>query len=81
MEDAATAEIARAQLWQWTHQGCMLDDGRHLNKELFRKLRDAELDKLGVSDYVRAAEILDGLVLDPEFAEFLTLPAYAELTP
>ena len=81
MEDAATAEIARAQLWQWVHQGCMLEDGRRLNTDLFRKLRDAELSKVGASEHERAAEILDGLVLDPEFAEFLTLPAYAELTP
>lgn len=81
MEDAATAEIARAQLWQWVHHGCMLEDGRRLNTDLFRKLRDTELSKVGAAEHERAAEILDGLVLDPEFAEFLTLPAYAELTP
>ena len=79
MEDAATAEISRAQLWQWVRNGAKLDDGRTASKELYEKVREEELGKLGGKQQGRlreAAEILDGLVLSGEFAEFLTLPAY-----
>src|SRR6266576_4562920 len=43
MEDAATAEIARGQVWQWVHRGAELDDGRTITAELVRELEDAEL--------------------------------------
>ncbi len=82
MEDAATAEISRAQLWQWIHHGAVLDDGRTVTEELVSHIRESELAKLGgrgAGRYKEAAEILDGLVFGPEFAEFLTLPGYEVL--
>src|SRR5215471_17425410 len=82
MEDAATAEISRAQLWQWIHHGAKLDDGRPATEELYRTTRDEQLARLtkeGPGRYKEAAEILDGLVLNREFGEFLTLPAYRHL--
>ncbi|HEY1417474.1 MAG TPA: malate synthase A, partial [Myxococcaceae bacterium] len=82
MEDAATAEISRAQLWQWIHHGAKLEDGRPATEELYRTTRDAQVARLtegGAGRYREAAEILDGLVLTREFPEFLTLPAYRYL--
>jgi malate synthase len=82
MEDAATAEISRSQLWQWLHHGAALDDGRPVTRELYMRLRDEELARLGgtsVERYEDAAEILDKLCLSDDFIEFLTLIAYAYL--
>jgi malate synthase len=82
MEDAATAEISRAQLWQWINRKATLADGRTVTKDLYRQVRDEELPKVGGLANGRmkeAALILDRLVLDDTFAEFLTLPAYAYL--
>jgi malate synthase len=79
MEDVATAEIARSQLWQWTHNGATLSDGRPADRALYERVRDEELARLGgaASGRLRdAARILDGLVEREEFTEFLTLPAY-----
>jgi malate synthase len=79
MEDAATAEISRSQLWQWRVTGTPLDDGQPLTAERYRAIRDEELAALGGPEEGRlreAAELLDGLVLDDAFVEFLTLPAY-----
>jgi malate synthase len=84
MEDAATAEIARAQLWQWIHHGAHLGaiengkEGEPVTPELYKRIRDEETAKLegGAQRYTQAVEILDRLVLDDEFIEFLTLPAY-----
>jgi malate synthase len=79
MEDAATAEISRSQLWQWIHQGAKLDDGRAVTADLYEQLRAEELAKLGGSAaarYEESAELLDGLVLSKEFVEFLTFAAY-----
>jgi malate synthase len=76
MEDAATAEISRAQLWQWVQNGAKLADGRLVDRALYEKLRDEELAKLPASpQLVQARRILDDLVLGV-FVEFLTLPAY-----
>jgi malate synthase len=83
MEDAATAEIARGQLWQWRRHGATLDDGRAVTAELYRALRDDELAKLRRFEGDRfddARALVDRLVLADEFEEFLTLPAY-ELVP
>jgi malate synthase len=80
MEDAATAEIARGQLWQWRRHGATLDDDRPVTAELYRALRDDELGKLRRFEGDRfddARALIDRLVLDDEFAEFLTIPAYA----
>ncbi len=82
MEDAATAEISRAQLWQWIDRKATLTDGRTVTKDLYRQVRDEELPKIGGLATGRmkdAVGILDALVLDDSFAEFLTLPAYAYL--
>ena len=83
MEDTATAEISRAQLWQWVHNGAELDDGRKLDKALYESVRDEELAKLGGVEkdrYQDAVTLLDAMVLTDSFPEFLTLPAYEYLS-
>ncbi len=86
MEDAATAEISRSQLWQWIHQGAALDDGRPITAELYRRIRAEEVASLvqqrgaentGALD--KSVELLDEIVLADEFIEFLTLPGYRYL--
>ncbi len=82
MEDAATAEISRAQLWQWIHNHAPLDDGQPASPQLYEQIRTEELARLGgpqTGRYADAADILDGLVLGGQFTEFLTLPAYGYL--
>jgi len=82
MEDAATAEISRAQLWQWIQLQASLDSGEMVTPELYARLRDEEMDKLGGRDtarYGEAEDILDALVLNQQFVEFLTLLAYPVL--
>jgi malate synthase len=79
MEDAATAEIARSLLWHYRRGGAHLDDGRRADDALYRATRDSELATLGGASTGRlgdAARLLDDLVLDDDFAEFLTLSAY-----
>jgi len=79
LEDAATAEISRAQLWQWVQNGAKLADGRLVDRALYEKFRDEELAKLPDSPQLKQARrILDDLVLG-DFVEFLTLPAYEQL--
>jgi malate synthase len=75
MEDVATAEISRAQLWQWRRHAVELEDGSVVDGELYRALRDELVPALGAGGEA-AALVLDGLVLSDEFDEFLTLPAY-----
>jgi len=80
MEDAATAEISRSQLWQWLHKGATLEDGRPFTQELYTQLKQEELAKLaGMKNLEEATQLLDELVLQPEFKDFLTLPAYDRL--
>ena len=82
MEDAATAEISRSQLWQWRVTGTRLDDGREAGEELYRAIRDEEVSRLGEGPYghlADAAALLDELVLTDDFDEFLTLRAYPRL--
>jgi malate synthase len=88
MEDAATAEISRAQLWQWIHHNAHLSDGRAVTLELVLKTIDEELAKFQQSAgeaqfracrYNEAAEILRDLIRSKCFVEFLTLPAYERL--
>ena len=82
MEDAATAEIARAQLWQWVHRNARMDNGEQVTPELYEQVRDEELSQLGgreASRYGLAASLLDDLVLGSEFQEFLTLQAYQHI--
>jgi malate synthase len=82
MEDAATAEISRAQLWQWRRNGATTSDGQAIDAAFYERVRDEELGKLGGRTEGRlgtAADLLDGLVLGDQFEPFLTLPAYAYL--
>ncbi len=82
MEDVATAEISRAQVWQWLHHGAKLDDGRIVDNSLYNRIREEELAKLGGPDtehYREASDVLDQLVLPKEFIEFLTYLAYEHL--
>jgi malate synthase len=84
MEDAATAEISRAQLWQWIHHDVTLQDGSLMTEELYLKLRTEEY--LSICKTLQscrtlqiACVILDGLVLNEEFEDFLTIKAYEYL--
>ena len=89
MEDAATTEIARSQIWQWLHSSkAVLDDGRTIDTNLFHRLMAEELDKIkmaiGAQQYASrrfqtAAELIDKIIMDDQFVEFLTLPAYQYL--
>jgi malate synthase len=89
MEDAATVEISRAQIWQWIrHPRGILTDGRKVTVELFRQIEAEELQALrtmvGEKNYAArkfetAATILDQIITDEQFVEFLTLPAYRYL--
>jgi malate synthase len=85
MEDAATAEISRAQIWQWLFQKAALDDGRVLTRELFEAVYGDELEKirqhlepdsLESGRFPQAIALFREMSLSPTFAEFLTLPAY-----
>ncbi len=90
MEDAATVEISRAQIWQWIHHPRgILDDGRKVTVELFHQLMAEELEKIKTSigeeqfatrKFQIAAEILDKIITSNQFVEFLTLPAYQYLS-
>ena len=88
MEDAATAEISRSQIWQWIRHSAHLSDGRRVTAELYRSIRQEEMDRLrrehgdqrwGTTRFEEAALLLDRLVTADEFVEFLTLPAYEVL--
>ena len=78
MEDAATAEISRAQVWQWTKHGAKLDDGRPVTAEMVKGMIAAELAKrpAGSGKFEAAAKLFEQMMLSGEFSEFLTLPAY-----
>jgi malate synthase len=88
MEDAATAEICRAQLWQWIRNGTKLIDGRTMSLEIFRTIMEEELERIkrqigGESvlprQFALARELFSRMVSAKDFPEFLTLPAYEEL--
>ena len=89
MEDAATVEISRAQIWQWIHHPKgILADGRRVTVPLFRSLAAEELAQvigsldskhLATRKFTQAAQILDEIITDDTFIEFLTLPAYRYL--
>ena len=83
MEDAATAEISRAQLWQWVHQKARLSDGRTVDVALVESIiadelarQKAVVDTVRYAAYEKAAELMRELVRAPQFVEFLTVPAY-----
>jgi len=90
MEDAATAEISRGQVWQWIHHEVSLDDGRPVTAELVRELEGEELEKIraeiGDDDWFfsegrpdLSRELFEEVALGGDFVEFLTLPAYERL--
>jgi malate synthase len=89
MEDAATAEISRSQIWQWIHQpGGVLTDGRRVTPELCHELFGEEMDKLrsmagekrfGAGRYSLARDLIEGIVQKDEFAEFMTTVGYEHL--
>jgi malate synthase len=88
MEDAATAEISRTQIWQWVHHGVKLEDGRVVTRELVNQLLDEETAKIrsSVGDEVwhqgrpeETREIFERAALSPELLEFFTLEAYGYL--
>jgi len=83
MEDAATAEISRAQLWQWVRHGVKTADGPVIDAALYEQMCGEELVKLveanGPRRYTEAAQLLDHLVLEEQFVEFLTTLAYPKL--
>jgi malate synthase len=89
MEDAATAEISRAQIWQWIHHAKgVLNDGRKVTDALFHQVLDEELARIpslvgqenyNAERYRQASQILTHLATSPEFIEFLTFPAYEML--
>lgn len=89
MEDAATAEIARAQIWQWIHHDLgKLDDGTDVTADVYARIRDEELanireeygEHFAKLPFDRAAALLDDLVMQKQFAEFLTLPGYEQVS-
>jgi malate synthase len=89
MEDAATAEISRAQVWQWIHHpDGILSDGRKVTLEMFREIMADELQKIKASvgaerfakgNYEKAAGLFDDTIANEELEEFLTLSAYEHL--
>lgn len=88
MEDAATAEISRSQIWQWVHNQAVLDDGRLLTHELVQAITDEELtsirDEVGDDAFqsgrwVEARRLFEQVALADDFEDFLTIPAYAVL--
>jgi malate synthase len=83
MEDAATAEISRAQLWQWVHHHAVMDDGLPVTVEMVDEVIADELelvkekvDAQRYSAYVQASELMRELIRAPKFMDFLTVPAY-----
>ncbi|WP_092198817.1 malate synthase A [Blastococcus tunisiensis] len=77
MEDAATAEISRSQVWQWVHAAVELDTGETVTAELVRRVIDEEVAAIGRLDHVdQARALFEQVALAEDFPDFLTLPAY-----
>jgi malate synthase len=85
MEDAATAEISRSQVWQWSHHGARLSDGRPIDAELVRQTIPRQLDKIrsligaerfDAGKFDMAARLFEQMMTSADFPEFLTLTAY-----
>nr|WP_129669273.1 malate synthase A [Phytoactinopolyspora endophytica] len=82
MEDAATAEISRSQVWQWLHNGVMLaDTGEKVTRELIDRIVDEEIAKLpgAAADYEEAKQTFLEVAVADDYADFLTLPAYRRM--
>ena len=85
MEDAATAEISRSQIWQWIHNGVRLDDGTEITADLVGRIEDEELAKIrealgdeawAGSRFDDARKLFERVALADDFADFLTTAAY-----
>jgi malate synthase len=78
MEDAATAEISRAQIWQWIRHSAELAGGRPVTRELVRSIADEEMAKYSNAGgrFDEARKLFERVALSDDFVEFLTLPAY-----
>ena len=87
MEDAATAEISRSQVWQWMHNGVRLDDGQPVTRDLAERIigeesatiREAAGLAFDVPRFEQAAALFSAVALADDYADFLTLPAYEEM--
>jgi malate synthase len=88
MEDAATAEISRSQVWQWVRGGVVTAEGTTVTPDLVRRVLAEELQRIretvgeeafAAGRYAEAAELFESLALADDFVEFLTLPAYERL--
>jgi malate synthase len=88
MEDAATAEISRAQVWQWIHHAVTLDDGRVVTRELVELTIAEEMERIreevgdesfGSGRFSDARALFEDMAMAPELQDFLTLPAYRRL--
>ena len=87
MEDAATAEISRSQVWQWIHNDVTLDDGTLVTRDLVERLIDEELTKIrtltgdgfDAERYGQATALFTEVALADDFADFLTIPAYERM--
>jgi len=87
MEDAATAEISRSQIWQWIHNDVTLDDGPLVTKDVVERIIDEELAKISEASadafnaarYGQAVALFTEVALADTFTEFLTLPAYERM--
>jgi malate synthase len=88
MEDAATAEICRSQVWQWLKHGAALSDGRAITQELVKEVIDEELqqmrDQFGAARFESgkfdlAARVFEQITTSAEFPEFMTLAAYEHI--
>ncbi|MDT0302141.1 malate synthase A [Streptomonospora wellingtoniae] len=87
MEDAATAEISRSQVWQWLHNDVTLDDGPEVTRDLVRRLVDEEMaaireqhgDAYDAALFDQAKQLFTEVALADEYVDFLTLPAYERM--
>jgi malate synthase len=86
MEDAATAEISRSQVWQWVHNQTVLDTGQPVTGDLVRSIAAQQLAEIAAEvgetayqtgHFELARQVFEQVALDDDFADFLTLPAYA----
>ena len=83
MEDAATAEISRAQVWQWLRHGARLSDGRSITRDMVSQVIAEEVGKLksrsGGGKFDQAAQLFERMMVGGDFPDFMTLSAYGQL--